>query len=101
MPRANRDNTMEDSGSHGIGQIEKLVNRKNYSSWKFAMQACLEAEDLWSYVRGATEYTADTKKMSKARAKILAVKRQNFGHIQRTLTPKQAWDNLRNARTRV
>jgi len=39
---------MEEFGSHG--QIERLIDRQNYSSWKLAMQTCLEAEDLWGCV---------------------------------------------------
>lgn len=88
----------EDSGSHSLGQIEKLIGRENYSSWKFAMQACLEAEDLWGCILETPEYISDGKKMTKARAKIvLAIRKQNYGHIQDAKTPKEAWNRLKNA----
>ncbi|XP_011859670.1 PREDICTED: uncharacterized protein LOC105557114 [Vollenhovia emeryi] len=78
-------------------QIEKLARRENYASWKFAMQAYLQSKDLWGGVEGDSEYTGDTKKMTKARAKIiLSVEKQNFSHIQGTTTPKEAWTKLRD-----
>lgn len=62
------------------------------------MQACLEAEDLWGCVLGTPEYITDFKKMSKARANIiLAVRKQKYGHIQGTITPREAWNKLNNA----
>lgn len=73
---------VEDSGTYSLGHIEKLIGRENYSSWKFAMRACLEAEDLWGCILEKTEYVNDVKKMSKARAKIvLSIRKQNYGHI--------------------
>ncbi|EZA58140.1 hypothetical protein X777_01868 [Ooceraea biroi] len=77
--------------------MEKLVGRENYASWKFAMQAYLESEDLWGCVTGAQTHVADVKKMTKARAKIiLSVEKQNYSHLQDTATPKEAWDKLRS-----
>jgi len=52
-------------------QIEKLEGRENFATWKFAMQALLESEDLWGCIEEKAEYIADSKKMSKARAKII------------------------------
>ncbi|KAK9688579.1 protein of unknown function (DUF4219) [Popillia japonica] len=40
--------------------IERLVGRENYNTWKFAMQALLEHEDLWGCVTGDAMYTEDT-----------------------------------------
>lgn len=61
------------------------------------MRVCLEAEDLWSCVLGEETYVTDLK-MSKARAKIVvAAQKQNYGHIQSAETPRQAWENLKNA----
>ncbi|XP_067215628.1 uncharacterized protein [Linepithema humile] len=89
---------MAEASTQNLGLIEKLIGRENYSTWKFAMRACLEAEDLWGCILGEEAYTTDTKKMSKARAKIvLSVQKQNYGHIQNAETPRQAWENLKNA----
>lgn len=78
-------------------QLEKLARRDNYATWKFAMQAYLESEDLWGCVEGQSEYTQDSKKMTKARAKIiLSVEKINFSHLQGTTTPKEAWEKLRD-----
>lgn len=76
-------------------QIEKLEGRENFASWKFAMQALLESEDLWGCIEEKPEYIADSKKMSKAKAKIiLSLDKRNYGHVQDTVTPKQTWDKL-------
>lgn len=89
---------MAEVDMQNLGQIEKLIGRENCGTWKFAMRACLEAEDLWGCLLGEEAYLMDTKKMTKARAKIvLAVQKQNYGHIQSAETPRQAWENLRNA----
>lgn len=78
-------------------QIEKLARRENYASWKFAMQAYLQSEDLWGCVEGDAEYINDTKKMTKARAKIiLSVEKQNYSHIQGTTTSKEVWTKLKH-----
>lgn len=75
--------------------IEKLVGRDNFTSWKFAMQALLEHEDLWSCVEGEE---VDERKVSKARAKIiLSVDPVNYIHIQDTKTAKEAWQKLQSA----
>jgi len=73
-----------------IVQIEKLEGRENFATWKFAMQALLESEDLWGCIEEKAEYT-DSKKMSKARAKIiLSLDKRNYSHVQDTTTPKAA-----------
>lgn len=80
----------------GLPSIEKLKGRENYDSWKFAVQAYLELEDLWTCVQSEGE--ADLKKVARARAKIiLLVDPVNFVHIQSTKTAKEAWDNLQKA----
>ncbi|EZA62837.1 hypothetical protein X777_01151 [Ooceraea biroi] len=61
------------------------------------MRAYLQSEDLWVCVEGRSEYTQDSKRMTKARAKIiLSVEKQNYSHLQNTVTPKEAWDKLRD-----
>lgn len=71
--------------------IEKLVGRENYNSWKFAMQACLELEDLWGCITGEKTYIADSRKVTRARARIiLSVDTANFAYIKDTTTAKEA-----------
>lgn len=75
--------------------IEKLAGRENYNSWKFAMRALLEHEDLWNSVLGTEQ---DEVKNRKARSKIiLLVETINYVHIENATTAKQAWDNLKAA----
>jgi len=78
-----------------IVQIEKLEGRDNFATWKFAMQALLESEDLWGCIEEKVEYIADSKKMSKASAKvILSLDKRNYSRVQDTITPKAAWVKL-------
>jgi len=59
------------------------------------MQALLESEDLWGCIEEKAGYIADSKKMSKARAKIiLSLDKRNYSHVQDTTTPKAAWVKL-------
>lgn len=51
--------------------LEKLKSRENYPTWKIAMEAYLQYEDLWGCVVGAENYVADNKKVIKARSRIL------------------------------
>lgn len=77
-----------------INQVKKLEGRRNFVTWNFAMQALLESEDLWGCIEEKAEYIADSKKMSKAKAKIiLSLDKRNYSHIQETTTPKAAWNN--------
>lgn len=76
-----------DMENASASQIEKLADRENYATWKFAMRVYLESEDLWGCVEETIEYTTDTKKMTKARARIiLRVEKQNYSHLQDTTT---------------
>jgi transposase InsO family protein len=80
---------------HSLPQIEKLKGRENYVTWKFAMRASLELEDLWGCITEEEGYTADAKKVTRARSRIiLAVDPINYVHIQDTTTAKQVWDRL-------
>ncbi|XP_071582491.1 uncharacterized protein [Temnothorax nylanderi] len=84
---------MSQTSTHALSPIEKLISRENFTTWKFAMQSYLELEDLWDCVRGAN---LDEKKCTRARAKIiLSVDPVNYIHLQRTKTPKEAWEKLR------
>lgn len=78
--------------------IEKLQRRNNYASWKFAMQAFLECEELWRCVQGTPPYTENARKMAKAKARIiLSVEKQNYSHVRNVSTPKEAWKTLQEA----
>lgn len=88
---------MEISSTSNANHIEKLVGRENYATWKFAMEAYLQSEDLWGCVTGEDTYLSDAKKMTKARAKIiLSVEKQNYSHLQNTRTPQEAWQKLKD-----
>lgn len=79
----------------GIPAIEKLKGRENYPTWKFAMQAYLEHEDMWGCVQGTTQ---DAKTIAKAKSKIiLCVDPMNYSHIQSATTAKEVWDRLQAA----
>lgn len=59
------------------------------------MQACLEFEDLWGCVKGDAAYITDTRKVTRARSKIiLSVDTSIFTYIRETKTAKEAWDTL-------
>jgi len=58
------------------------------------MRALRESEDLWGCIEEKAEYIADSKKMSKVRAKIiLSLDKRNYSHVQDT-TPKVTWLKL-------
>ena len=83
------------SSLQGIPAIEKLKGRENYPTWKFAMQAYLEHEDMWKCVEG-TEL--DARKLAKAKSKIiLCVDPMNYSHIQSATTAKEVWEKLKLA----
>ena len=52
-------------------QIQKLSGRENYNTWKFAVKAYLENEELWDYVNPASTTAADSLKGVKAKSKII------------------------------
>lgn len=80
------------SSLQGIPAIEKLKGRENYPTWKFAMQAYLEHEDMWRCT------DTDARKMAKAKFKIiLCVDVMNYSHIQTATTAKEVWDRLKTA----
>lgn len=78
--------------------IEKLRGRENYLSWKIAMEACLQYEDLWGCVQGLEEFISDARKVTKARSHILvAVESVNYIHVQDITTAKDTWKRLQTA----
>lgn len=77
-----------------FASIRKLQGRANWDTWKFAVQAYLEHEDLWSAVTNDD----NEKKSTKARSKIiLLIDEINYTHVKTTKTAKEAWENLQKA----
>lgn len=75
--------------------IQKLIGRDNFSTWKFAMEAYLQHEELWECLKSDT---CDSKKDTKARTKIiLLIDPQLYVHVQDAKTAKQVWENLLKA----
>lgn len=89
------------SNNNMIASIAKLKGRENWEAWKFATQAYLEMEGLWSSVNGTSAETDDVKKAlndTKARSRlILLIEPINFSHIQDAKSAKEVWDNLKQA----
>ncbi|CAL1674592.1 unnamed protein product [Lasius platythorax] len=92
--------------SHGAGnssstlQLEKLKGRENYSTWKFAMEAYLQNEDLWDCIEAPPggSISTDQKRVTLARAKIiLSLDPLNYVHVQDTKTAVEAWEKLKKA----
>lgn len=82
--------------ANSLPSIPKLKGRENYDTWRFAVQALLELEDLWSCIEGDEE--TDTKKITMARSKIiLLIEPINYVHVQDTKTAKECWDRLQAA----
>ncbi|KAL0811975.1 hypothetical protein ABMA28_009373 [Loxostege sticticalis] len=81
-----------------MATIEKLKGREDYASWKFAVQAYLEHEELWDCVAPIEGGSVDSKKDVKARSKlILLVDPMNDIHIQEAKSAKEVWNNLGKA----
>ncbi|KAL0893973.1 hypothetical protein ABMA27_014049 [Loxostege sticticalis] len=81
-----------------MATIEKLKGREDYVSWKFAVQAYLEHEELWDCVAPIEGVSVDSKKDVKARSKlILLVDPMNYIHIQEAKSAKEVWTNLGKA----
>ena len=67
--------------------IQKLTGRDNFSTWKFAMEAYLQHEELWDCIQCDT---CDSKKDTKARTKIiLLIDPQLYVHVQDAKTAKK------------
>lgn len=80
---------------HNPFHIDRLVGRDNYASWKFAVQAYFELEELWCCVTGTN---SDAKKETKAKSKlILLLDPINYVHVQNAITCKDVWENLEKA----
>lgn len=78
--------------------LEKLVGRENFATWKFSMKTYLEHEDLWSCIERHDDKPVDASRDVKAKSKlILLLEPQNYVHVQECKTAKQVWENLQRA----
>ncbi|XP_037303485.1 uncharacterized protein LOC119193832 [Manduca sexta] len=83
------------SGSLSTINIEKLIGRENYSTWKFAVKNYLEHEELWETIEPGPNYVDDKKRDTKAKSKIiLLVDPTIYVHVQEATTAKEVWQNL-------
>lgn len=82
--------------SHNL-QIEKLIGRENYNTWKFAVRSYLEHEDLWKCVEPGKDEEVDAKSDIKAKSKIiLLVEPINYIHLESAKSAREVWINLQN-----
>lgn len=80
-------------GTSLLASIEKLRGRENYSTWKFAMENDLAAEDMSACL---TDAETDAKKIAKAKgAIVLSIDKSNYVHVTTAKTAKEAWDSLK------
>lgn len=78
--------------------LEKLVGRENFATWKFGVKTYLEHEDLWCCVERPDSTPVDTAKDVKAKSKlILLLDPQNYVHVQECKTAKEVWESLQRA----
>ncbi|KAJ8714218.1 hypothetical protein PYW08_007838 [Mythimna loreyi] len=86
------------SSSHHMFNLDKLIGRENFATWKFSVKTYLEHEDLWHCIEPKTDKPIDSSKDIKARSKlILLLDPQNYVHVQNCNTAKEVWDNLQRA----
>lgn len=85
---------MSNSGYNPF-HFDRLVGRDNYASWKFAVQAYFELDDLWGCVTGTnTDQIKETKAKSKL---ILLLDPIIYVHVQNATTCKEVWESLEQA----
>lgn len=79
--------------------VEKLKGRENYHTWKIAMQAYLESEELWDTIEAPTEgtLTTDAKKNIKSKAKMLSMNSLLYTYLEGTSTAIEVWNALKKA----
>ncbi|CAH2083649.1 unnamed protein product [Euphydryas editha] len=86
------------NSSHQIFNLDKLIGRENFTTWKFSVKTYLEHEDLWQCVEAKDNKPIDTSKDIKAKSKlILLLDPQNYVHVQSCKTAKEVWDSLQRA----
>lgn len=78
--------------------LEKLIGRENFATWKFSMKTYLEHEDLWCCIERPDDKPVDASKDVKAKSKlILLLDPQNYVHVQECKTAKEVWESLQRA----
>lgn len=82
------------SGLSNLPPIDKLRGSEDYNDWKYSVQAYLEHEELWDCIEGTQQPVANTKKMARAKAKLILA---NYSHIRSETTPKGIWEALKKA----
>lgn len=79
--------------------IERLTGRDNFTTWKIAVNAFLDLDDLWDGVVELNDRTpADPDKDRKARNKLkLCIDPICYAHIQNARTASEIWESLNRA----
>ena len=98
------DSTMA-AGAAPLPTFPKLKGQENWSTWKFQMFNFLNYDDLWDVTDPSKEGndslstdSATKLKQRKASAKInLMIEPCCIVHVRNTVTPSQAWKNLKKA----
>ncbi|XP_057654122.1 uncharacterized protein LOC130892631 [Diorhabda carinulata] len=73
-----------------LSNLEKLVGRENFTTWKFTMKIYLQHEDLWCCIELSDNKPIEASKDVKAKAKlILLLDPQNYVHVQDCSTEKE------------
>lgn len=80
-------------GNNVLSLIEKLKGRKNYSTWKFAMENYFEHEGLKKCL-DRTE--RNEGKLFKAKTTLnLSIEKKNYVHVINAKTAKEVWGKLK------
>lgn len=75
--------------------IAKLRGRKNFTTWKIAMENLLSLDGLWKSILG-TEISEE--KIAKVKAKIvLSIDETLYIHVAKAVTAEEARKNLQKA----
>lgn len=79
--------------------IERLLGRENYATWKVAVNAFLDLDDLWDNVVELNDgIPAEPDKDRKARNKLkLSIDPSCYTHIQNASTAAEIWKALADA----
>lgn len=78
--------------------LDKLVGRENFTTWKFGIKTYLEHEDLWKCVEPGPTEKVDPALDIKAKSKIiLLISAHNYIHVQDCKTAQEVWQSLHKA----
>ncbi|CAK9833204.1 Retrovirus-related Pol polyprotein from transposon TNT 1-94 [Anthophora retusa] len=86
-----------------LGKIEQIVklNSMNYEAWKIQMKSVLRFNDLWGYVNGTVPKPEEncaawiTKNEKALDVITLSIQPDQYNHIKRAKTSKEAWEMLK------